>query len=206
MEVDGSLGICEPILAYAWAVIFMLRCAEVAAVRWVHVSVDKSKKIIALRIPISKTDQSGWGVFGMLRHAQMRLDLCLEGVGGDLRSKSEFVFVDNFEGAKSTRNMAQAWKSKLKAEMSGHSARRSGAVMYVRAGLPLQEVAFLGRWQSNVVLTYAEEALEEVPANQRLIPAARASSSKDFPGWKSPRTPRPSAADLGCDRPVPMTF
>ena len=41
-------------------------------------------------------------------------------------------------------------------ELPGHSARRSGAMMYVRAGLPLQEVAFLGRWKSNVVLMYAE--------------------------------------------------
>ena len=33
---------------------------------------------------------------------------------------------------------------------------------YVRAGLPIQELAFLGRWRSNVVLTYdEEEALQE---------------------------------------------
>lgn len=31
----------------------------------------------------------------------------------------------------------------------------------VRAGLPIQELAFLGRWKSNVALTYAEEALQE---------------------------------------------
>lgn len=47
------------------------------------------------------------------------------------------------------------------AEVSGHSARRSGAMYYVRAGLPLQELAFLGRWKSNVVLSCAEEALQE---------------------------------------------
>ena len=32
---------------------------------------------------------------------------------------------------------------------------------YVRAGLPIQELAFLRRWKSNVVLQYAEEALQE---------------------------------------------
>lgn len=31
----------------------------------------------------------------------------------------------------------------------------------MRAGLPIQELAFLGRRKSNVVLTYAEEALQE---------------------------------------------
>ena len=58
--------------------------------------------------------------------------------------------------------MVGAWS-----EASVHSARRSGAMMYMRAGLPLQEVASL--WKSNVVLRYAEEALEEVPANARLL-------------------------------------
>ena len=33
----------------------------------------------------------------------------------------------------------------------------------VRRGLPIQELAFLGRWRSSVVLTYAEEVLQEKP-------------------------------------------
>ena len=78
-------------------------------------------------------------------------------------------------------------------------------MMYVRAGLPIQEVAFLGRWKSNVVLTYAEEALEEVPANQRLLPSIRANGATECVVWKAARTPRPDKADLGCDEPVPMT-
>ena len=57
--------------------------------------------------------------------------------------------------------MINAWKAHLGNEVSGHSARRSGAMYYVRAGLPIQELAFLGRWKSSVVLTYAEEALQE---------------------------------------------
>ena len=36
-------------------------------------------------------------------------------------------------------------------------------MFYVRRGLPIQELAFLGRWRSSVVLTYAEEALQEKP-------------------------------------------
>ena len=122
-----------------------------------------------------------------------------------VKEKSDFIFLEKFEGPKSTRMMTQAWKSTLNGEMSGHSARRSGAMMYVRAGLPLQEVAFLGRWKSNIVLTYAEEALEEVLANQRIMPAPGAAGVKDFSGWKSPRTPKPAPTDMGCGTPVPMT-
>ena len=38
-------------------------------------------------------------------------------------------------------------------------------MFYVRAGLPIQELAFLGRWRSSVVLQYAEEALQEKAVN-----------------------------------------
>ena len=38
--------------------------------------------------------------------------------------------------------------------------------MYVRAGMRIQDLAFLGRWKSDV-LQYAEEALEEMPVNSR---------------------------------------
>ena len=148
-QCDRWLEVCEPILAYAWAVVFMLRCAEVAAVRWIHVSADKDKKVITLKIPISKMDQSGWGVRRTLGCCGLRKCswACAWKVWSEISrratSKSEFVFVDEYEGTKSTRKMTLAWKDKLKAEMSGHSARRSGAMMYVRAGLPIQEVAFL---------------------------------------------------------------
>ena len=41
--------------------------------------------------------------------------------------------------------------------------QKSGAMFYVRAGLPIQELAFLGRWRGNVVLICAKEALQEKP-------------------------------------------
>ena len=56
-----------------------------------------------------------------------------------------------------------------------------------------------------MVLSYAEEALEEVPANQRLMPHPRTAAVKDFAGWRAPKTPTPTSTDLGCDLPVPMT-
>ena len=34
--------------------------------------------------------------------------------------------------------------------------------------MPIQELAFLGRWRSSVVLTYAEDALQSEPANKNL--------------------------------------
>ena len=213
VDVDKSLWLCNehlgiwfPALAYAWAVIFMLRCAEVAAVQWAHVCADKAKKVIK---DISKTDQSGWGVrrtlgcCGLRRCAWTCAWKVWNEITDRVKEKSDFIFLEKFEGPKSTRMMAQAWKSKLNGEMSGHSARRSGAMMYVRASFARSRLP--GRWKSNIVLTYAEEALEEVPANQRIMPAPGTAGVKDFSGWKSPRTPKPAPTDMGCDTPVPMT-
>ena len=56
---------------------------------------------------------------------------------------------------------------------------------YVRAGLPIQELAFLGRWKSNVVLQYAEEALQEkailVPSFHGSEPGDSEDKMKDLP-------------------------
>ena len=38
-------------------------------------------------------------------------------------------------------------------------------MFYVRQGMTIQDLAYLGRWKSNAVLRYAEEALETQPVN-----------------------------------------
>ena len=49
--------------------------------------------------------------------------------------------------------------------VSGHSARRSGAMMYARGGMSVQEIAYLGRWKSSAIFRYVEQALQDVPLN-----------------------------------------
>jgi hypothetical protein len=49
--------------------------------------------------------------------------------------------------------------------VSGHSTRRSGALQYIRKGWAVSQVAYLGRWKSNVILEYAQEALETMAIN-----------------------------------------
>ena len=34
-------------------------------------------------------------------------------------------------------------------KITGHSARRSGALFYIRSGYALEQVKFLGRWKSD---------------------------------------------------------
>ena len=63
----------------------------------------------------------------------------------------------------------------------------------------------LGSWKSNTVLIYAEEALEEIPANQRLLPGSGFAATTRLSCWKAPKAPRTPGADMGDDVPIPMT-
>jgi hypothetical protein len=68
----------------------------------------------------------------------------------------------------SKSEMVTSWRSLFEASIAGHSARRSGPMAYVRKGMGIRDLAYLGRWKSSVVLTSAEEALETTPANRGL--------------------------------------
>lgn len=65
----------------------------------------------------------------------------------------------------------EAWRNLFGKKVSGHSGRRSGALQYIRRGWRVPQVAYLGRWKSNVILEYAveyaEEALESMPVKSR---------------------------------------
>ena len=62
-------------------------------------------------------------------------------------------------------NLVKSWSEYLTQGVSGHSARRSGAMMYARGGMSVQEIAYLGRWKSSAVFRYIEQALQDVPLN-----------------------------------------
>ena len=61
-------------------------------------------------------------------------------------------------------DIVKAWKAWFGCEVTGHSARRSGALHYVREGHALAQVKRLGRWKSDLVLECAKEALAAKPA------------------------------------------
>ena len=53
----------------------------------------------------------------------------------------------------------------LQGEVGGHSAGRTGALSYIRKGWAIPQVAYLGRWKSDLIYQYAEEALASLPVN-----------------------------------------
>eukprot|EP00435_Cladocopium_sp_Y103_P018097 s565_g4.t1 len=162
-------------LSYAWAMIWMLREIEVSECKWEHVHTDEQLRKISLTIPISKMDQGARGVKRTLqccgedpcsRFCAWRIWERISDEFPFKKGRKSWVFTDKLKNKLSKKNMVSLWKEATEKPVTGHSARRSGAMEHVRRGLQIQELAFLGRWRSAVVLSYANDALQEVPANR----------------------------------------
>ena len=78
-------------------------------------------------------------------------------------------------------NMVESWKQGLVPKISGHSARRSGAMYYTRAHMALADISYLGRWKSSAVLRYIEDALQDIPLNRTLGGSSIAQPSRSAP-------------------------
>eukprot|EP00435_Cladocopium_sp_Y103_P022794 s3697_g5.t1 len=188
-------GGVNPGLAYAWACLWMLREIEANACKWEHVRVDGQARRISLFIPVSKMDQMGRGVkrtlqccgqMPCIRFCAWSVWQRMETERAKRKTRGKFMFVDKDDKQLSKSKMIELWKTANDGPLSGHSARRSGAMEHVRQGLQIQELAFLGRWRSAVVLTYANDALQEMPANRVAIGMGETLNNSQN---KSPWTP-----------------
>eukprot|EP00435_Cladocopium_sp_Y103_P023526 s2312_g5.t1 len=196
-------------LIYAWAMIWMLREIEASECKWEHVQADGQTRKIALSIPISKMDQGGRGVKRTLqccgevpcsRFCAWRIWERITDEFPNRKHNKNLIFTDKSKNKLSKKSMVDLWKSATEKPVTGHSARRSGAMEHVRRGLQIQELAFLGRWRSAVVLTYANDALQEVPANRG---GGTNISLATSVGTTAPWTPRPQP--MAPCTPVPCT-
>eukprot|EP00438_Fugacium_kawagutii_P032791 Skav211928 [mRNA] locus=scaffold1086:172527:174512:+ [translate_table: standard] len=177
-ELDESLAVRLGAWAYAWGLAWMLREVELSKVQWKHVTADSLRKTVRLFLPHSKMDQQGLGVSRTLQccgetpcwiGCAWWLWSQLNNFNRGRRAGDPPWMFPNRQGKQATKlEMVSSWKLATGSHVTGHSARRSGAMAYVRKGMSIQELAYLGRWRSSVGLTYAEEALQTVPANARL--------------------------------------
>ena len=85
------------------------------------------------------------------------------------KHQNGFLITDYRRQRLSRHSLVKGWCEAIDPEMSGHSARRSGAMHYAWKGMAISEIAFLGRWKSSAVFRYVEEALMEIPANESLV-------------------------------------
>ncbi len=188
-EVAASKSPRRPGWAFVWAACWMLRSVEAAEVLTSHVKLDKNEKTVRLFIPKSKMDQAEKGVYRTLGCCGCQpcafactwriANLALKEVA-QLKRNSEGALFPCCSGNKVSQfHLIKAWQENLDSELTGHSARRTGAMHYTRAGLSVPEISFLGRWKSSAVFRYVEEALQELPANWRASPVSKAPISHE---------------------------
>ena len=156
----------NPGLMFLWASIWMLREIEVRNMKIRDVLRNDKDRWTAIWLPTSKGDQQGSGIRRTLSccgkarcepHCPWKLAAKVMELAGDALGVSEdYLFKDARDKIITKRGVISSWKQLFDKGVTGHSPRRSGAMFYVRRGLPIQELAFLGRWKSSVVLTYAE--------------------------------------------------
>ena len=146
---------------FNFAVNWMLREIELSAFLTSDLFFDHISKQVTLSWDTSKTDPEGVGtkrVLQCLCAGPCRWS-CPYFTAFDLVKK-----VEKFNGAGSPLALTGRRVFDMK-DISGHSARRTGALDYIRKGWSIAQVTYLGRWKSNAILGYAAEALESMPAN-----------------------------------------
>ena len=172
---------------FQFGIAWMLREVEIAAFHASDVEVDLVRKRLTLCWRSSKCDQEGGEVRRTLQclcsgascawecpfFSTMDLLDKVVRVNG---SETKLALTPEFETPKKSQ-IVSAWCKVFKMKVTGHSARRTGALHYIREGWDIPQVGYLGRWKSAMILEYAKEALETMPANRHVAPSSWVASS-----------------------------
>lgn len=165
----------RPVWSFAWATVWMLRAIEAAATKVGHVKLHMKSRTVALWIPRSKMDQEAKGVTRTLSCCgeaeclrSCPFALATRALAESPNARAEDPLFPSQDGSTVSKElMVKSWMEQLGAGVSGHSARRSGAMMYTRRGMAVTDISFLGRWKSSAVFRYVEDALELMPLNEK---------------------------------------
>ena len=169
-------GYVRPAWLYAVAVLWMLRACEATELQMGDLSIDCDAKTVALTVRKSKTDQAARGAKRTLsccgrqtctRECPFALAIRVLADRPNGREKDP-LFATRGKPKRNRTHTARCWAKELDKDLTGHSARRSGAMFYTRQGMDIQDISFLGRWRSSAVFRYMEEAMQERPMNNRL--------------------------------------
>ena len=161
-------------MSYVFAAVWMLRSGEVVGLDSAHLDLDPTEKKVSLLIPKSKMDQGKRGVKRTLTccghrpckstcpwRISVRVKNNMAGENDD-----DPLIADGTGGRISRFQLVKSCVNNVDETMSGHSARRSGAMFYTRERWSLADLMFLGRWKSAAVFRYMEEAMAELPINE----------------------------------------
>ena len=165
VNVPGTKVPLSPQL-FAFGVLFMMREIELAALTTKDVKLDQAGHGDMEGI------QNGPGRQLHFQNAAVHMHDCPYAVAEVLLNSTILKgahgghFTVDETGKPTTKSdLVKDWVELFGMKVTGHSTRRSGALQYIRQGWAVPHVGYLGRWKSNVILQYAEEALETIAAN-----------------------------------------
>ena len=163
-----------PTHLFACGVHWMMREIEIAALTAEDIKFEEASRMVTINWKESKKDAEGLGISRTLQ--------CVCEHGCDLRCPFAVLeslvnlaalrgtpgghIASNRKGKPASKSdIVKDWRKLYGDGITGHSTRRTGALQYIRNGWPVAQVGFLGRWKSNVILEYAQEALESLAVN-----------------------------------------
>ena len=173
-EQSPSTTVCWATHLFAMAVHWMMRELEVASLTTNSIQFSTNDRSVMVSWEASKNDVTATGTKRVLKcvcddNCDLRCPyevlLFLVTKAKERSSKETFLAVDTVGNPATKAQVVGSWQYLYGPKVTGHSARRSGALQYIRKGWSVAQVAFLGRWKSNVILEYAQEALQTMAVN-----------------------------------------
>ena len=189
-----------PKFTYCVALAFILRRCELERTRWEDLTLDPKGRHRTLHIKKSKTDQEGKGVKRTLgctcrtskatcpvelyKNFARAFEKAFPG-----RDRAKAWLTSSPEGEKIIKvKLVNAWAKAAGRPVRGHSPRRSGTMFYVRAGLSIAQVTYLGGGTPTSSSSTAKRRGRQTEAAASIQPPQ---STKQRPRrhWKDPRAP-----------------
>ena len=162
---------------FALGVQWMMREIEIADFKVKNFSFNPGERTVSITWDSSKTDPEAASITRVLQCLCGNFGKCnircpyynLECIVGTARgmgaTEDDYICMDKSGDPASKNQVLNSWRVLFGKGVTGHSTRRSGALQYIRKGWSVSQVAFLGRWRSNIILQYADEALQSIPVN-----------------------------------------
>ena len=170
----AGMKVLHSALLFACGVHWMMREIELSNLRTEDIKFDCANRMVTILWRESKKDTEGIGISRTLQ--------CLCENGCDL--KCPYAVLETLvnhptlrgtpmgaiaigkKGRLATKaDIVHDWRKLYGKDVTGHSTRRSGALQYIRKGWAVSQVGYLGRWKSNIIMEYAQEALESMAVN-----------------------------------------
>eukprot|EP00435_Cladocopium_sp_Y103_P022845 s3165_g5.t1 len=172
--VQKGMKVCFSALLFACGTHWMVREIELANLVSKDVCFEPKGRLVSITWNESKTDKEGRGIRRTLQClCEDNCDLkCPYAVLEVLVNRAALkgapgghLAIDHKGRPASKADIVKDWKKLYGDDTTGHSTRRSGALQYIRKGWPVAQVGYLGRWKSNIIMEYAQEALEAMAIN-----------------------------------------